>query len=231
MPNHVHLILVPSDPEGLRRALAHVHSTPIHQSVDSAARGVPCPTRTPTLSPKSVFRRDVAALKPVGPAARHLSDILCCRKSSVAWGRACDWLNSFDCSACHTVSSLQSVEDRYDDRDNNSILCHGQRQHIRGPRLRGVSLAALTHGCRLLRARRAARRSRTRFLHVRASKCFSSRASQPRKLVFNPGGSGSDLKLVLLNGSGFSAFMNTASSQGCTGFHPIAARAGGRPPF
>jgi len=25
MPNHVHLILVPSDPDGLRRALAHVH--------------------------------------------------------------------------------------------------------------------------------------------------------------------------------------------------------------
>ncbi|HEX9209099.1 MAG TPA: transposase, partial [Bradyrhizobium sp.] len=25
MPNHVHLILVPSDPDGLRRALARVH--------------------------------------------------------------------------------------------------------------------------------------------------------------------------------------------------------------
>ena len=29
MPNHVHLILVPADPDGLRRALARVHRAPM----------------------------------------------------------------------------------------------------------------------------------------------------------------------------------------------------------
>jgi hypothetical protein len=59
----------------------------------------------------------------------------------------CTRLNSFDCSARHAVSSPRGLKDRRDDRDSYSTLWHGQRQHFRGPRLRGFSVAALTR-CR-----------------------------------------------------------------------------------
>ena len=64
---------------------------------------------------------------------------------------------SFDCSACHAVSSPRGAKDRRDDRDSYSILWHGQRQHFRGPRLRGFSVEALTD-CRRLPRGPASRR-------------------------------------------------------------------------
>jgi hypothetical protein len=122
-------------------------------ALNSGAAPPPQTEFTVRLNAPPLQLQELTARSPQSTPKAGRAVFLCCPKSSVALRCGCGAMISFDCSACHAVSSPRGVKDRRDDRDSYSIPGHGQRQHFRGSRLRGVSVEALTHGRRVPRRR------------------------------------------------------------------------------